>query len=142
MRAAADGASDVGWAIARDIPHYRRCARSPLRGDREAADDLVQDGLEHGLRTRQLWCRTGCLRSWLFRIVFTQILSGGSSARNPSANRGAATDRAGELLACDPVVVAVERLKAGVVVEMPGWRIGRFDLEIGRAGAHGTGPGE
>jgi RNA polymerase sigma-70 factor, ECF subfamily len=65
---------DVKWAIAREIPHLRRYARALLR-DADAADDLVQDCLERALTKRHLWRRTGSLRSWLFRIVYTQFLN-------------------------------------------------------------------
>lgn len=66
---------DVKWAIAREIPHLRRYARALLR-DADAADDLVQDCLERALKKRRLWRRKGSLRSWLFRIVYTQFLNG------------------------------------------------------------------
>ncbi len=75
---------DLKWAIAREIPHLRRYARTLLR-DADGADDLVQDCLERALRKRHLWRRTGSLRSWLFRIVFTQYLNG--SARRARAQR-------------------------------------------------------
>ena len=75
---------DLKWAIAREIPHLRRYARTLLR-DSDGADDLVQDCLERALRKRHLWQRTGSLRSWLFRIVFTQYLNG--SARRARARR-------------------------------------------------------
>ena len=68
---------DLKWAIAREIPHLRRYARALLR-DADAADDLVQDCLERALRKRHLWRRKGSLRSWLFRIVYTQFLNGRS----------------------------------------------------------------
>ena len=71
---------DLKWAIAREIPHLRRYARTLLR-DSDGADDLVQDCLERALRKRHLWRRTGSLRSWLFRIVFTQYLNGGARRR-------------------------------------------------------------
>ena len=66
---------DVKWAIAREIPHLRRYARALLR-DADAADDLVQECLERALTKRHLWRRKGSLRSWLFRIVYTQFLNG------------------------------------------------------------------
>jgi RNA polymerase sigma-70 factor, ECF subfamily len=75
---------DLKWAIAREIPHLRRYARTLLR-DADGADDLVQDCLERALRKRHLWQRTGSLRSWLFRIVFTQYVNG--SARRARARR-------------------------------------------------------
>ena len=66
---------DLKWAIAREIPHLRRYARALLR-DADAADDLVQDCLERAIKKRHLWRRKGSLRSWLFRIVYTQFLNG------------------------------------------------------------------
>jgi len=66
---------ELKWSIAREIPHLRRYARSLLH-DVEAADDLVQDCLERALRKRHLWSRRGSLRSWLFRILYTQFLNG------------------------------------------------------------------
>jgi RNA polymerase sigma-70 factor (ECF subfamily) len=80
---------DLKWAIAREIPHLRRYARTLLR-DSDGADDLVQDCLERALRKRHLWRRTGSLRSWLFRIVFTQYLNGG--ARRSRAQRTESLD--------------------------------------------------
>ena len=49
------------------IPNLRRYARA-LIGDREGADDLVQDTLERAVRKFHLW-RPGDLRAWLFTIM-------------------------------------------------------------------------
>ena len=49
------------------IPNLRRYARA-LVGDREGADDLVQDTLERAVRKFHLW-RPGDLRAWLFSIM-------------------------------------------------------------------------
>lgn len=49
------------------IPNLRRYARA-LVGDRDAADDLVQDTLERAVRKFHLW-RPGNLRAWLFSIM-------------------------------------------------------------------------
>ena len=49
------------------IPHLRRYARA-LVGDRDGADDLVQDTLERAVRKFHLW-RPGDLRAWLFSIM-------------------------------------------------------------------------
>ena len=80
---------DVKWAIAREIPHLRRYARALLR-DADAADDLVQDCLERAIKKRHLWRRRGSLRSWLFRIVYTQFLNG--RARREKAQKTARLD--------------------------------------------------
>jgi RNA polymerase sigma-70 factor, ECF subfamily len=66
--------NDLKWAISREIPHLRRYAVA-LVGDPHAANDLVQDCLERGLRKRHLWRRTGSLRSWLFRILYRTYLN-------------------------------------------------------------------
>ena len=49
------------------IPNVRRYARA-LVGDRDGADDLVQDTLERAVRKFHLW-RPGDLRAWLFSIM-------------------------------------------------------------------------
>ena len=49
------------------IPNLRRYARA-LVGDRDGADDLVQDTLERAVRKSHLW-RPGDLRAWLFSIM-------------------------------------------------------------------------
>ena len=48
-------------------PNLRRYARA-LVGDRDGADDLVQDTLERAVRKFHLW-RPGDLRAWLFSIM-------------------------------------------------------------------------
>lgn len=68
------------------IPRLRRYARA-LTGDRNAADDLVQDTLERAWTKRHLW-RTGSdLRAWLFTIMHNvhvnQIRSRAASATLP-----------------------------------------------------------
>ena len=65
---------DIRWAIAQEIPHLRRYARS-LTGDVARADDLVQASLERALRKHRLWLRRGSLRNWLFRIVYRTFLN-------------------------------------------------------------------
>jgi RNA polymerase sigma-70 factor (ECF subfamily) len=49
------------------IPNLRRYARA-LVGDRDGADDLVQDTLERAVRKFHLW-KPGDLRAWLFSIM-------------------------------------------------------------------------
>jgi RNA polymerase sigma-70 factor, ECF subfamily len=59
------------------IPNLRRYARA-LVGDRDGADDLVQDTLERAVRKFHL-LRPGDLRAWLFSImhnVFVNQLKG------------------------------------------------------------------
>ncbi len=55
------------------IPNLRRYARA-LVGDRESADDLVQDTLERAVRKFHLW-RPGDLRAWLFSIMHNVFIN-------------------------------------------------------------------
>lgn len=55
-------------AIVDEIPRMRRYARALLR-DREAADDLVQDGLERALLNMGNWRSGESPRRWLFTIM-------------------------------------------------------------------------
>ncbi|MGQ0675587.1 MAG: RNA polymerase sigma factor [Rhodospirillales bacterium] len=50
------------------IPHLRRYAMA-LVGDRDRADDLVQDSLERAWSRLSLWRRDGNIRAWLFTIM-------------------------------------------------------------------------
>lgn len=50
------------------IPSLRRYARG-LTGDRDRADDLVQDTLERAWSRLSLWQKRGDLRAWMFGIM-------------------------------------------------------------------------
>ncbi|KAF1041649.1 MAG: ECF RNA polymerase sigma factor EcfG [Herbaspirillum frisingense] len=50
------------------LPRLRRYARA-LAGDRNAADDLVQDTLERGWQKLDSWQRGSDMRPWLFAIM-------------------------------------------------------------------------
>lgn len=54
--------------IEEQIPRLRRYARA-LTGDRNTADDLVQDTLERALSRFHLWRHGSDLRAWLFTIM-------------------------------------------------------------------------
>jgi RNA polymerase sigma-70 factor (ECF subfamily) len=58
---------DLAQLIVQHIPRLRRYARA-LTGDRERADDLVQDSLERAWSRIHLW-RGGDMRPWLFTIM-------------------------------------------------------------------------
>lgn len=60
--------SDIAAQIVACIPSLRRYARG-LTGNREAADELVQDALERAWTRISLWHRRGDLRAWLFSIL-------------------------------------------------------------------------
>lgn len=55
-------------AILAEIPRMRRYARALLR-DADAADDLVQDGLERALARLDNWTSGDSPRRWLFTIM-------------------------------------------------------------------------
>lgn len=55
------------------IPSLRRYARG-LTGDRERADDLVQDTLERAWSRFSRWQRRGELRAWMFGIMHNQFI--------------------------------------------------------------------
>jgi RNA polymerase sigma-70 factor, ECF subfamily len=57
------------------IPGLRRFACGLLRGDREGADDLVQDCLERALSRWHLHRAEGNLRGWLYTILYNRFLS-------------------------------------------------------------------
>jgi RNA polymerase sigma-70 factor (ECF subfamily) len=66
------------------IPNLRRYARA-LVGDRDAADDLVQDTLERAMLKFHLW-RPGNLRAWLFSIMHNVFVNQLKSRKlSPSA---------------------------------------------------------
>jgi RNA polymerase sigma-70 factor (ECF subfamily) len=50
------------------IPRLRRYARA-LIGERDGADDLVQDTMERGWRRLSSWQRGSDMRAWLFSIM-------------------------------------------------------------------------
>src|ERR1700760_4594047 len=62
-------------AIEAQIPGLRRFARALLRGDREAADDLVQDTLERALSHWDLRRNQENLKGWLYTILYNRFLS-------------------------------------------------------------------
>ena len=63
--------SGAGFSAAdaeRCIPRLRRYAQA-LTGQRDAADDLIQDTLERAWRKRALWQPGTDLRAWLFTVM-------------------------------------------------------------------------
>jgi RNA polymerase sigma-70 factor (ECF subfamily) len=67
--------ADRAALIEAQIPGLRRFARALLRGDRERADDLVQDTLERALSRWHLQRTEGGLRGWLYTILYNRFLS-------------------------------------------------------------------
>ena len=74
---------DTTHLIVEQIPHLRRYALA-LLGDRDRANDLVQDCLERGWSRLHLW-RPGNLRAWLFTIMHNL----NANARRRAARRPA-----------------------------------------------------
>jgi RNA polymerase sigma-70 factor (ECF subfamily) len=72
-----DGAAmrDQTSLIEAHIPGLRRFACALLRGDRQSADDLVQDCLERALSGWHLRRAEGDLRGWLYTILYHRFLS-------------------------------------------------------------------
>ncbi len=57
------------------IPGLRRYAYALLRGDREGADDLVQDSLERALSCWHQRRNDGDLRGWVYTILYHRFLT-------------------------------------------------------------------
>jgi len=67
------------------IPGLHRFAQALLRGDRERADDLVQDTLERALSSWRLRRVEGELRGWLYTILYNRFLSDREGRKRRSA---------------------------------------------------------
>jgi RNA polymerase sigma-70 factor, ECF subfamily len=82
-----DGAAmpDQSSLIEAHIPGLRRFACALMRGDRQSADDLVQDCLERALSRWHLRRAEGDVRGWLYTILYNRFLS----EKNRQARRGA-----------------------------------------------------
>ena len=57
------------------IPGLRRYAHALLRGDREGADDLVQDCLERALSCWHQRRADGDLRGWIYTILYHRFVT-------------------------------------------------------------------
>src|ERR1700719_1064369 len=66
---------DRAALIEAQIPGLRRFACALLRGDREGADDLVQDTLERALSHWNLRRNQANLKGWLYTILYHRFLS-------------------------------------------------------------------
>ena len=81
----ADTAADPTPLLEAYIPGLRRFAQALLRGDRERADDLVQDTLERALSSWRLRRVEGELRGWLYTILYNCFLSDRERRKRRSA---------------------------------------------------------
>jgi RNA polymerase sigma-70 factor (ECF subfamily) len=70
-----DAMPDRAAQIEAHIPGLRRFACALLRGDREQADDLVQDSLERALSRWHMQRAEGSLRGWLYTILYNRFRS-------------------------------------------------------------------
>jgi RNA polymerase sigma-70 factor, ECF subfamily len=70
-----DAMPDQASLIEAHIPGLRRFACALLRGDRQGADDLVQDCLERALARWHLRRTEGNLRGWLYTILYNRFLT-------------------------------------------------------------------
>jgi RNA polymerase sigma-70 factor (ECF subfamily) len=66
---------DRAALIEAQIPGLRRFACALLRGDQEAADDLVQDTLERALSHWNMRRNQDNPRGWLYTILYNRFLS-------------------------------------------------------------------
>jgi RNA polymerase sigma-70 factor (ECF subfamily) len=74
-RSKSDAMPSKAALIEPHIPGLRRFARALLHGDRERADDLVQDTLERALSRWHLLRVEASLRGWLYTILYNRFLS-------------------------------------------------------------------
>jgi RNA polymerase sigma factor (sigma-70 family) len=65
-----DSESLLAW-----VPRLRRYARA-LSGNRDDADDLVQDTLERALTRSSMWTGVADMRAWLFAIMHNVHVDG------------------------------------------------------------------
>lgn len=103
-------------AIREQIPSLRRYARA-LTGNRDAADDLVQDTLERALARSALFRPGGNARAWLFAImhnVFVNQVRSATSRRtvalDPDSMEAPGQDRAHEALSVRDIERALAAL--------------------------------
>jgi RNA polymerase sigma-70 factor (ECF subfamily) len=66
---------DRAELIEAQLPGLRRFAGALLRGDRERADDLVQDTIERALSRWHLRRNNDNLRGWLYTILYNRFLT-------------------------------------------------------------------
>jgi RNA polymerase sigma-70 factor, ECF subfamily len=82
-----NGRAESTTAVEAHIPALRRFARALLRGDRERADDLVQDSLERALAHWPKRKPERDLRGWLFTILYNRFITEQYRRRRESGHR-------------------------------------------------------
>jgi RNA polymerase sigma-70 factor, ECF subfamily len=83
----AEGGPNSTALLEAHIPGLRRFARALLRGNREHADDLVQDSLERALSNWHRRRPEADLRSWVYTIVYHRFLTERRRQRKHGAYR-------------------------------------------------------
>ncbi len=97
------------------VPRLRRYARA-LAGNRDDADDLVQDTLERAWARASLWRNVGDMRAWLFSVMHNlhvDALRRGRLAVVPADEdtpEDAAAPTQGDRLAVRDLQAALDRL--------------------------------
>ena len=92
------------------IPRLRRYAQA-LTGQREAADDLIQDTLERAWRKRALWRPGTDLRAWLFTVMHNVHVNRARAARPTES-----LDEDGAAAATVAAQVSGQSAESGVVL--------------------------
>src|SRR5512139_392622 len=99
------------------VPRLRRYAIA-LTGNREAADDLIQDTLERAWRKRGLWQPGSDLRAWLFTVMHNVHVNGVRSIRPmeslDDSEQGAERMNAMPAAACADSGVVLSELRAAL----------------------------
>ena len=96
-----NGALETPTAVEAHIPALRRFARTLLRGDRERADDLVQDCLERALAHWHKRKPDRDLRGWLFTILFNRFATDHRRRRREFSHRSLDEVEETDLPGCD-----------------------------------------
>ena len=96
-----NGALETPTAVEAHIPALRRFARTLLRGDRERADDLVQDCLERAVAHWHKRQPDRELRGWLFTILFNRFVTDHRRRRRESWHRSLDELEEADVPGCD-----------------------------------------
>jgi len=101
------------------IPSMRRYARA-LLGDRERADDLVQDTLARGLDKMRLWAPGTDMRAWLFSIMHNLFVNAyKKSSRQPACYPLSELDEASARDSRPDQLLQLSDLEAGLKQLLP-----------------------
>jgi RNA polymerase sigma-70 factor (ECF subfamily) len=96
-----NGIQETPIAVEAHILALRRFARTLRRGDREGADDLVQDCLERALAHWHKRRPDRELRGWLFTILFNRFVTDYRRRRRESWHRPLDEVEEADLPGCD-----------------------------------------